>query len=214
MRTRVLLVDDHAILRSGLRMLLNTQPDIQIVGEAANGREAIQQTHHLCPDVIVLDLAMPELNGIEAIPQIRAVCPAAQFVILSMYFSAEHVFRAFQAGALGYVLKESADVELFQAIRSVRTGQQYVSERAAETLLGASLAEDQDKSPLERLSAREREILQLTVEGKSSPEIALILSLSRKTVETYRTRIMRKLGLHDLISLLRFAIKHGLTPLD
>jgi RNA polymerase sigma factor (sigma-70 family) len=212
MGTRLLLADDHAILRSGLRMLLETQPDIQIVGEAANGREAVQQAQLLCPDVVVIDIAMPELNGIEATAQIREVCPATQFVILSMYSSAEHVFRAFQAGALGYVLKESADVELFQAIRAVRAGQQYVSEKVVETSLDSSLHSDQVKSPLERLSAREREILQLTAEGKSSPEIATMLSLSRKTVETYRTRTMRKLGLSDFLSLLKFAIKHGLTP--
>ena len=214
MAIRVLLADDHAVVRDGLRFLLEAGGNITVVGEAADGRQAVRQVQALLPDVVVMDIAMPELNGIEATEQIRQACPSTQVVILSMYATKEHILRALRAGAKGYLLKESAGQEVVDAIRAVRTGRRYLSQSIAETVIDDYVHERPPaQSPLERLSSREREILQLVVEGKSSTEIAEILYLSPKTVETYRSRLMRKLGLSDLPSLVKFAIQHGLTPL-
>jgi DNA-binding NarL/FixJ family response regulator len=159
---------------------------------------------------------MPGLNGVEATLQIRHGSPATQVVILSMYSSTEHIFRALQAGAQGYVMKESAGKEVVNAVRAVHAGRRYLSQRIADTVIDNYVYVRQTgrvKSPLEHLSPREREVLQLVVEGKSSAEIAQILYLSSKTVETYRSRLMHKLGVNDLPSLVKFAIEHGLTPL-
>ena len=216
MAIRVLLVDDHAVVRDGLRFLLEAGGNITVVGEAADGRQAVRQVQALLPEVVVMDIAMPELNGIEATQQIRQACPSTQVVILSMYATKEHILRALRAGANGYLLKESAGQEVVDAIRAVRAGRRYLSQSITETVIDDYVHERQAppaQSPLERLSSREREILQLVVEGKSSTEIAEILYLSPKTVETYRSRLMRKLGLSDLPSLVKFAIQHGLTPL-
>jgi DNA-binding NarL/FixJ family response regulator len=166
---------------------------------------------------VIMDIAMPELNGIEAARQIREVCPTAQVMILSMHSTSEHIFRALQAGARGYLLKESAGVEVAKAIRAVRAGRRYLSQEIAEGMIDDYIqyrAVAETKSPLERLSPREREILQLVVEGKSSAEIADMLFLSPKTVGTYRSRLMQKLGIDDLPSLVKFAIQHGLTSLE
>jgi len=171
----------------------------------------------LRPDVAVVDIAMPELNGIEATREIRQTCPTTQVVILSMHSTAEHIFRALEAGALGYLLKESAGMEVVDAVRAVHAGRRYLSQRIADTVVDDYLRQRQAaeaKSPLERLTPRERQVLQLVVEGKSSAEIGDILALSPKTIETYRSRIMQKLGLHDLPSLVKFAIQHGITPLE
>ena len=213
----VVLADDHAIVRDGLRMILEAQGDITVVGDAADGRQAVRLIQQLRPDVAVIDIAMPELNGIEATYEIRQTCPETQVVILSMHSTAEHVFRALQAGAQGYLLKESAGMEMVEAVRAVHAGRRYLSQRITETMIDDYLRQRQAaerKSPLERLTPREREVLQLVVEGKSSAEIGDILSLSPKTVETYRSRLMRKLGLRDLPSLVKFAIQHGITPLE
>ena len=214
MAIRIFLADDHAILREGLRSLLEAHSDLSVVGEAADGRQAVRQAGRLRPDVVVMDIVMPELNGIEAAQQIRQLSPSTQVVILSMYAMTEHIARAFQAGARGYVLKESVGTELVDAIRAVCGGRRYLSPQITEvTLDNLGRLATEAKSPLELLSAREREVLQLVVEGKSSAEIAAKLSLSTKTVETYRVRLMRKLNLRDLPALIRFAIQHGLTPL-
>lgn len=211
----VVLADDHAIVRDGLRMILEAQGDITVVGDAADGRQAVRLIQQLRPDVAVIDIAMPELNGIEATHEIRQTCPETQVIILSMYGTAEHVFRALQAGAQGYLLKESAGMEVVEAVRAVHAGRRYLSRRISDTVIDDYLRQRQAaerKSPLERLTPREREILQLVVEGKSSAEIGDILSLSLKTVETYRSRLMQKLGIKDLPSLVKFAIQHGITP--
>lgn len=213
MAIRVFLVDDHGILREGLHFLLDAYPDLTVVGEAGNGREAVQQIPQLRPDVVVMDIAMPELNGIEATRQIHEACPSAQIVILSMHSMAEHVVRAFQAGATGYLLKESIGQDLVDAIHTVYNGQRYLSPKITAVSL-ETYESTKVQSPLERLSAREREVLQLVVEGKSSADIAAMLTLSPKTIETYRVRLMRKLNIHDLPGLIRFAIQYGLTPLE
>ena len=214
---RVLIADDHAVVRDGLCYLLEAQPDLSVVGDAANGREAVARTIQLKPDVVLMDISMPELNGIDATAQIVEAVPEARVIILSMQGTAEHVFRALQAGAQGYLLKDSAGRIVVEAVRAVHSGSRYFSNEITSTLVTDYLQHRQDgseKSPLERLSGREREILQLVVEGKSSAEIGQILSLSPKTIETYRSRLMAKLGLKDLPSLVKFAVQHGLTTLD
>jgi DNA-binding NarL/FixJ family response regulator len=217
MSITVFLADDHAVVRDGLRALLEAQPDISVIGDAANGREAVRLVAQLCPNVVVLDIAMPDLNGIEAARQIREVCPPTQVIILSMYSTTEHVFRALQAGACGYLLKESAGIEVVNAVRAVHANRRHLSQKISDRLIDDYVRQRQAaeaKGPLARLSPREREVLQLVVEGKSSAEIAGILSLSLKTVETYRSRLMRKLDISDLPGLVKFAIQHGLTPLE
>ncbi len=213
----VFLADDHAVVRDGLRYMLEAQADITVVGDAANGRDAVRQVGQLCPDVVIADIAMPELNGIAAAREISEICPRSQVIILSMHSTTEHVFRALQAGARGYLLKESAGIEVVNAVRAVHAGRRYLSDRISEQLVDDYVHQRQAaqaKSPLARLSARERQVLQLVVEGRSSVEIAEMLFLSPKTVDTYRSRLMRKLGISDLPSLVKFAIQHGLTPLQ
>ena len=217
MSITVFLADDHAVVRDGLRVLLEAQPDIRVIGDAADGREAVSRVAQLRPDVVVIDVAMPELNGIEAARDIGEVCPSTQIIILSMHSTTEHIFRALQAGAGGYLLKESAGIEVVNAVRAVHAGRRYLSEKISDTLVDDYVRQRQAaeaKSPLARLSPREREVLQLVVEGKTSAEIADVLSLSVKTVETYRSRLMHKLAISDLPALVKFAIQHGLTPLE
>ena len=213
MTIRVFLADDHAVIRDGLRYLLEAQGDMTVVGDAADGRQAVRQVQQVSPDVVVMDIAMPELNGIEATQQIHAACPQVQVIMLSIHSTAEHVSRALQAGAQGYLLKETAGTEVAAAVRAVHAGHRYLSAKIAETVID-DYVHHPAASPLDRLSPREREILQLVAEGKSSARIAEVLSLSVKSVETYRARLMQKLGLGDLPSLVRFAIQHGLTPLE
>ncbi len=217
MTIKVFLADDHAVVRDGLRALLEAEVNISVIGDASNGREAVRQVQRLDPDVVVMDIAMPKLNGIEATHQIHETCPSTRVVILSMHSSKEHIFQALQAGAYGYLLKESAGQEVVRAVRKVHSGVRYLSRSITETVIDNYVQQRQAlpaQNPLERLSSREREILQLVVEGKSSSQIANILFLSPKTVETYRSRLMKKLGVRDLPSLVKFAIRHGVTTLD
>jgi DNA-binding NarL/FixJ family response regulator len=217
MSIRVFLADDHTVVREGLRLILEREDDINVIGEAADGRQAVRQVQKLDPDVVVMDIAMPDLNGIEATNQIHENCPSAQVIILSMYSTSEHIFRSLQAGALGYLLKESAGQEVVKAVRAVHARRRYLCQQIAETVIDDYVRRrqaSQEPSPLERLSSREREILQLVVEGKSSAEIGEILFLSPKTIETYRSRLMQRLGISDLPGLVKFAIQHGMTPLE
>jgi DNA-binding NarL/FixJ family response regulator len=211
MTIRVLIADDHAMMRDGLRSLLAASDGFSVVGEVGTGREAARRAQELAPDVVLLDIAMPELNGIEAAAMIRAKSPAAKVVILSMHSSTEHVYRSFAAGAAGYVLKSSAATEVISAVRTVHGGRRYLSpalyDSCADILSGAARA-----SPLDGLSPRERQVLQLVVEGKSSAAIAQMVHLSPKSVETYRSRLMKKLGVGDLPALVKFALEHGITP--
>ena len=211
MTIRVLLVDDHAVVRAGLKALLQRAADIDVIGEADNGRDAVRRSEDLKPDVVVMDLTMPELNGIDATRRLREKCPAIRVVMHSMHSSSEHVFRAFDAGATGFVLKESAGEDIAAAVRAAHAGRRFLSRAIAAIESVAQSCTDRT-SPLESLSTREREVLQLVVEGRSSTEIAATLHLSPKTVETYRVRLMAKLGVHDVPGLVRFAIEHGLTP--
>jgi len=207
---RVLLADDHALMREGLRALLTTTSDIEVVGEVGTGREAERQALQLNPGVVLMDIAMPDLNGIEAARLIHAKCPAVRIVMLSMHASAEYVYRAFEAGASGYLLKEVAVEEVITAVRTVHEGRRYLSPAVAESV--PDLNSGHPRSPVDSLSARERQVLQLVVEGKTSSEIARMVCLSPKSVQTYRSRLMMKLGVRDVPSLVKFALAHGLTP--
>ena len=209
----VLVADDHAIVREGLAGLLAAQAGCQVIGTAADGREAVQQAEQLQPAVVIMDIAMPEMNGIEAAREIRARAPQSRVVILSMHSSVEHVFHALAAGAGGYLLKESAANEIVAAVRAVHAGKRYLSPRIAETLADG-ISHGARESPLNRLSARERQVLQLVAEGRSSAQIAATLHLSPKSVDTYRSRVMQKLHIGDVPGLIKFAIQHGLTSLE
>lgn len=209
MTIRVLIADDHAMLRDGLRALLATAPDIRIAGEAGNGRDAVSLTRELAPDVVLMDIAMPELNGIEAARLMRERQPSSRIIMLSMHSSIEHVHRALSAGVSGFLLKESAGQEVITAVRTVAAGQRYLGESIERMLQNHP---HRNASPVDRLSVREIEVLQLVVEGRSSAEIAAIVHLSPKTVETYRSRLMKKLGVADVPALVKFALQHGLTP--
>jgi DNA-binding NarL/FixJ family response regulator len=214
MQITVFLADDHRVLRDGLRILLETQDDIKVVGEAENGRKAIDSVIKIKPNVAVMDITMPELNGIEAAQIIHENLPETGIVILSIHSDLEHIFRALQAGANGYLLKESAGSEVISAVRAVFLGRRYLSPSIRDTMMEAYMQDRQIQSPLELLSMREREVLQLTVEGHTSAAIAERMDLSPKTIETYRSRLMGKIGVRDLTELVRFAIKHGITPID
>jgi DNA-binding NarL/FixJ family response regulator len=211
---RVLLADDHAVVRDGLRALLGAQPGIDVVGDVGSGREVLREAKRLQPDVVVMDIAMPEMNGIEATLQMQDACPSTQVVILSMHSTTEHVFRALQAGARGYLLKDSAGAEVVEAVRVVQAGSRYLGQKIAATVIDDYIAERHRTSPVDSLSRRERQILQLVAEGKTSAEVAAMLYLSPKTVDTYRSRMMQKLGIADLPNLVKFAIQHGITQLD
>ncbi len=208
----VYLVDDHRILRDGLRMLLQLRGDIQVVGEAEDGRKALDGILVVKPDVVLMDIAMPELNGIDATQSILLKLPRTKVIILSVHSAAEHIYRALQAGAKGYLLKESAGDEVVNAVHAVYNEKQYISQKISDSMPLNYARQRQERSPFELLSAREREVLQLTVEGATSAAIAEKLKLSPKTVDTYRSRLMGKLGIQNLPELVRFAIKYGLTP--
>lgn len=210
----VFLADDHAVVREGLRLVLEAHPDIHVLGEASEGRGAVSEVRRLLPDVVIMDIAMPQSNGIEATLRIRELVPSVKVVILSMHSTTEHIFRALQAGARGYLLKESAGAEVVDAVRAVYTGGRYLSQKIAANVVDDYLREGQPASPLQALSRRELEVVQLVAEGRTSAEIAALLALSPKTVETYRSRLMQKLGVTDVPSLVKFAIQHGLTSLQ
>jgi DNA-binding NarL/FixJ family response regulator len=217
MNIAVLLADDHRMVREGFRLLLETQSDIKVIGEAGNGREVVRMAAKLAPDIILMDIAMPELNGIEATRQIIEARSTAKIIILSMYSTTQHIFQALKAGAKGYILKESAGDDIIKAVRAVHSGKTFLCDEITEMVVGDYIekregAESND--PLSRLSTREREVLQLLVEGKSNTKIAELLFLSQKTVETYRSHLMQKLGISDLPGLVKFAIQHGITTVE
>ena len=213
MRTTVFVADDHAILRDGLATLLAAQPDMEVVGTAGNGREAVAEVIRLAPRVAIIDISMPELDGIEAARQILASNPDIHVMILSMHAGAQHVFHALEAGVRGYLLKESASREVIEAVRIVQAGRRYLSPRVAE-IVAQGVTDRSGVSPLSSLSQREREILKLVADGHSSAKIGTLLHLSPKTVDTYRSRMMQKLHVTDLAGVIKLAIQHGLTSLE
>ena len=216
MSITIFLADDHAIVRDGLRLMLEDQPDMKVVGMASNGRDALSQIKKLCPNVAVLDVTMPELNGIETAKHISNTCPSTSVIMLSMHSGIEQVLWAFQAGARGYVLKESTGEDIIEAIRTVSKGGFFLSEGVLEKIVDYNLEKhmDLEEDNMQTiLSSREKEILKLVVEGKSSKAIGDALSISPKTVNSYRYRIMEKLNVRDLPGLVKIAIQNGLTEL-
>ncbi len=214
MRIRILIVDDHGVVAEGLRFLAEAQPDFEVVGSAEDGWTGVQRALELEPDIVVMDMAMPLMNGIEATRAIQERNPGARVIILSMYSNPGYVYRALQAGASGFVIKRAAGRELVEAIRAVHAGRRYFSSQVAESVIARYVGRPGPEDPLGALSARERQVLQLLAESKTVAEIAGLLHVSPKTVETYRARLYEKLGLHDLPGLVRFAIQHGVTPLE
>ena len=209
---RILLADDHTIMRNGLRLLLERQPGFQVVGEAADGRETVEMTETLGPDVVVLDIAMPNLNGIEAARQIASKLPAIAVVILSMHSDESYVLRALKAGARAYLLKDSVESDLIGAIKAVTEGKAFFSPAISRMLVDDYVRRLQRRGvddSYELLTTREREILQLVAEGKSNKDVANLLSLSVYTVETHRGNIMQKLNLHSVPELILYAVRKG-----
>lgn len=207
---RILVVDDHCVVREGLSVLLERHNGMKIVGSVATGEEAILAARCLRPDVIVMDLMLPVLNGIDATRCILGELPRTRIIVLSACHTSEHVYRALRAGAHGYILKTAASAELFSAVKAVTAGEHYVSLAITAQFVGGVLAASVPKSPFERLSARERDVLRRIVAGSTSSDIAKRLSLSRKTVDTYRGRMMVKLGVANRSELIRFALEYEL----
>src|SRR3954467_2863567 len=213
MTIRIIIADDHGVVAEGLKHVVETQPDMEVVSLAVDGREALRRAGELSPDVVLMDLSMPELNGADATRAILERDPKCRVIVLSMYAEREYVRRALKAGAAGYVVKRSAAKELVDAIRAVHAGQRYLSPRVADVVID-DYAADGKADLLEKLSTREREVLQLLAEGRTGSEIAQRLTLSQKTVETYRARLVEKLGIRDVAGLVKFAIQRGLVSLD
>ncbi len=210
----LLLADDHALVRAGLRAILAQQPDLRIVAEAADGHEVLDAVGRHRPDVLLLDISMPGLNGLEAIPQVRAASPTTQVVVLSMHGAEEYVARAYRSGALGYLTKDAPPGELVQAVRAAGEGRHYYTAEHSERQVAGYLGQGAGlgaPTALERLTPREREVLQLLSEGHPVADIARRLSISPKTVETHRANLCAKLGLYDVASLTRFALRAGIT---
>jgi len=211
---RVLLADDHALMRRGIRDLLQADSEIEVVGEAADGREAAQLTTKLKPDVLIMDLTMPELNGLDAIKHIRKDCPEVELLVFSMHDSEDLIREVFSAGARGYVLKSDAALHLVEAVKSLASGRPFFTPRISEAILHTLVsAGDQLKTdaPGGPLSSREREILQLLAENKSNKEIATRLGISVRTVETHRRSVMQKLNATSIVELVHYAIRNGIV---
>ncbi len=214
---RILLADDHAILRSGLKALLGLEPDLEVIGEASNGREAVALAKQLNPDVIVMDISMPEMDGLQAAEEIHQLGLSPRVVMLTVHADEDYLFQTLRFGASGYVLKSSADTELIDAIRTAHRGEVFLYPSAVKKLLGEYLRGEAGEGRKERdvLTTREREVLKLTAEGYTNNEIAEKLVISPKTVDTYRQRIMEKLNLHRRSELVRYALHKGLlVPQD
>jgi DNA-binding NarL/FixJ family response regulator len=213
-KIRVLLADDHKMIRAGLRLVLEQQPDIVVAGEADDGRDAVALAGELKPDIVVMDVAMPNLNGIEAALQIKQARPEIAIVMLSMHSDEGYILRALRAGAAGYILKDSAEADLVSAVRAVAEGKSFFSPKVSRILLEdymRKLRKTGAEDSYDLLSAREREILQLVAEGKSSKEIANLLNLSVYTVETHRGNIMQKLNLRGIPELILYAVRKGIV---
>jgi two-component system response regulator NreC len=205
---RVLLADDHKVVAQGFRLILSRHPDVEVVGDAYSGREAVEQAIKLEPDVVVLDIAMPDINGVEATRQILRDVPRTRVVILTMHKDAAYVREALRAGAKGYLLKESIDGELVAAVRAVARGDAYLSPSVSATVLNDY--QEQVTDPLDQITNRERQVLQLLAEGKTSKDVAAELNISVYTVDAHRSRIMKKLQLRTGRDLVRFALQRGL----
>jgi len=216
-KVKLLVADDHKIFRQGIKKLLEEEPDLQVVGEAADGREAVKKATELKPDVILMDIAMANLNGLEATKQIKKVLPDVKVIMLTMHKNEEYVLQSFQAGASGYILKEGAVEELVSAIRSIHQDKSVLSPTISKTLIDAYLRKmetGKTETPFDLLTDREREVLQLIAEGYTNREVAKSLFISVKTVEAHRAHIMQKLNIHEIARLVKYAIQKGLVDLN
>lgn len=216
-KMRVLITDDHVIVREGLRTILQAQPDIEVVGEASSGEEAIVKTKEYHPDIVLMDITMPVMSGLEATRQIKQQYPDVSILILTMHEGDEYFFKSLDAGASGYFIKGGSSTELISALRAVYQGAVFLYPTMAKKLLGNYLEQvkaGQDKDSYDGLTGREREILKLIAEGRTNQEIAELLVLSSATVQTHRANIMAKLGLHSRTELTKYAIRQGFTTLD
>jgi DNA-binding NarL/FixJ family response regulator len=219
---RVLIADDHNLVRAGIRSLLETVPEIQVVGEASNGREALQMIEVQKPDVVLMDIAMSELNGLEATSRVAGDFPQVRVIILSMHANEEYVWQALRAGAAGYLLKDAGTSELELAIKAVARGETYLSPPISKQVIadyvqrigGEGEKGGMPLSEMERLTIRQREILRLIARGHTTQDIAQTLNISVKTVETHRSQLMERLGIHDIAGLVRYAIRVGLINPD
>jgi DNA-binding NarL/FixJ family response regulator len=210
--TRVLLVDDHTLVRTGIRALLENLSGVEVVGEASNGREALEIVRSELPNLVLMDIAMADLNGLETLPRIIKNFPSVKVVMLSAHANEEYVIRALRSGASGYMLKDAATVELALVIKSIAQGEIYLSPSISGTVIDSYLERmSSESSPLEQLTTRQREILQMIAEGKNTKEIASTLGLSVKTVEAHRLQLMAHLNIHDVPGLVRYAIRNGIV---
>jgi DNA-binding NarL/FixJ family response regulator len=207
---RVVIADDHAIVRAGLRALLDAEADVQVVAEAGDGRAAVAAVEKHHPDVLLVDLSMPGCNGVEAVRQVRETVPATKILVLSMHAAPDYVRPALRAGALGYLVKGSGLDDLLRALRAVAAGERFLGPDAARVARSELAARDDEVDPLDSLTRREREVLQLVAEGRTNREIGTALGVSPKTADAHRTRVMQKLDLHDAQALTRFALRRGL----
>jgi len=213
--TRVLLADDHALVRAGIRTLLQNLAGIEVVAEASDGREALNLVKAHRPDVVLMDITMPELNGLEATARIVKDYPSVRVIVLSMHASEEYVWQALRAGAAGYLLKDADTAELELAVKAVARGESYLSPAVSKHVIGDYIRRTGgETSSLELLTPRQREILQLIAEGHTTKDIARILEISVKTVETHRMQLMERLDIHDIAGLVRYALRVGLAKSD
>jgi two-component system response regulator NreC len=215
-KIRVLIAEDHTVVRQGLSALINRQPDMRVVGESGDGKEAVEKAKELCPDVVLMDIAMKRMNGLEATARIKKIAPEVKVLVLTMYENEEYIFQILRAGASGYLLKDAAMTDLIAAIKAVYRGESYLSPSISRKVIDdyirrAELGEKGGTGDI--LSDRENEVLQLIAEGHTYDEIASILCISKKTVETHRANIMDKLNIHDKVGLVKYAIRKGLIKL-
>ncbi|MCC6821833.1 MAG: response regulator transcription factor [Verrucomicrobia subdivision 3 bacterium] len=213
-KIKILIVDDHPVVRKGLLSCLAAKENLKIVGEAANGTEAIRLVKELAPDIVLMDISMPEMDGLAVTEALRKVASQAKVLILSMQNHRDAVLRIIKAGARGYVLKDAPTDELVHAIETVHRGEAYFSKPIAQIALNQYVADADDSKPVAKLSERERQVLALIAEGKSNKEIAMHLGIGVRTIETHRERIMRKLDVHSVAGLTKFAIANGISALN